>query len=859
MDQPTFGDLLARYRRAAGLTQEELAERAGLSARGVSDLERGLRQRPYPETLRLLADALALAAPERARLETVGRSQRDPVSQVRGASPAPPRHNLPRQLTSFVGREVEVAEVAALLDTAALVTLSGVGGTGKTRLALAVAERVIGEYPDGVWLVEIAPLADPTLVPPTVATALGVHEQPVEPLPATLVAFLAPRRALLLLDNCEHLIDACAHLAEQLLTHCPELRILATSREALGVPGEVPYRVPSLQFPADGDAATAATLAEAEAVRLFVARARAARPGFALTDASTATVAQICARLDGIPLALELAAARLRALPLEQLAERLADRFRLLTSGSRTALPRQQTLQATLDWSYRLLEGDERSLLRRLGVFAGSWTLEAAEAVCVGTPLEAWQVLDLLTRLVDKSLVILDDGSDAARYRLLETVRQYALERLLDADEAAALRARHAAWCQALVAREAPQTVRGAQVAAFAALDAELDNVRQALAWYREHDAEAGLRLAGGFWPYWAHRGLDREGRDWLTGFLAAPGSADQVRAAALAGLSTLMFNLGELRACLPIREEVLELYRALHDRTGEAQALRLLGIPTGLLGDWVRARQLNEAALTFAQAVGDQWGIGLIQYYLGPNLHILGEHDRGLALLETGLRALQAAGDRVSAGVALTWLGVYCAECGDRERASAAFAEARAINQQFGSSILALNLAWHEGRATALAGDHVAALSLLDEGLLLCRKVGSLRTAELLAALGLVRGRLGERHGARQALTEGLVAGRRIGYHGANLRCLEAAALVLGGERWTAPAVRLLGATAAERVRRAIPLPPVERTEEAAALAAARAALGDAAFDAAWAEGQDLAFEAALDAAQAALAEPVP
>src|SRR5579884_1088216 len=371
-------------------------------------------------------------------------------------------NNLPRQLSSFIGREKEIAEIKRLLSASPLVTLIGTGGCGKTRLALQVAAEVLEQYPQGVWLVELAALSDPNLLVQTIATSLGLRESPGQPLLQTLRDYLQSRTLLLVLDNCEHLIQACADLIATLLQACPHLSLLTTSREALRIGGEQMYRVPSLLAPDPDNLPKeekdlAAIVSEYEAPRLFVERASLQKPDFAITPQNAAMVASVCHRLDGIPLAIELAAARVSVLSVEEIEARLEHRFRLLSGGSRTALPRQKTLQATLDWSYDLLSKPERSLLSRLSVFSGGWTLAAAEAVCAREDIEAWEVLDLLTSLVNKSLVIAEEQVGRSRYRMLETVRQYNRERLAQTGQESEIQGRHKDFFLAMAEEARPQ------------------------------------------------------------------------------------------------------------------------------------------------------------------------------------------------------------------------------------------------------------------------------------------------------------------------------------------------------------------------------------------------------------------
>ena len=463
-------------------------------------------------------------------------------------------NNLPVQVTSFIGREKEIEAVETLLSKTRLLTLTGSGGCGKTRLGLQVAADVLENYPDGVWLIELAPLADPALVPQAVAQALNVSEEPGKPLLPTLVAALKAKRLLLVLDNCEHVLDACSRLVDALLRACPGVGVLASSREGLGIAGETVYRVPSLSLPDPKQTATPASLNLYEAVRLFVDRARAALPGFVVTNANAPALASVCHRLDGIPLAIELAAARVRSLSVEEINNKLDNRFRLLTGGSRTALPRQQALRALIDWSFDLLNAQEKMLLCRLSVFAGGWTLQAAEAVGVGESLtgesiEDWEILDLLTSLVDKSLVLAQTQRETTRYGLLETVRQYVRDRLTESGESLVVRTRHANYFLTLAEEVKPKMRGMEQVQWMGVLEEEHDNLRQALAWYAEdaQDAEAGgkgLRLAAALFELWKTHGHLSEGRERLHTLLAHPTRQEptSARAQALAEAGWLAY-----------------------------------------------------------------------------------------------------------------------------------------------------------------------------------------------------------------------------------------------------------------------------------------------------------------------------
>jgi non-specific serine/threonine protein kinase len=591
--------LLRRHRLTVGLTQEELADRAGLSVRGISDLERGLKQAPRLRTVSLLVRGLGLPNAEAAALLRAANPRHDTVPDTWSSHN---RHNLPLPLSRFVGRERELEAVQQLLKQDRLVTLTGVGGIGKTRLAVELAWAALDDFADGVWLVELGPLTDPDLVAMRVASVVGVRDMPGQSLTATLTRALRTQRLLLIVDNCEHLLGACALLVDALVSSSPELRILATSREPLGIAGEVSWRMSPLPTPDPDQLPTLAELAHIPSVHLFIERARAVEPRFGLSGRNAHAVARICGRLDGIPLALELAAARVRALTVEQLLARLDQRFRLLTGGSRSGLPRQQTLQATLDWSYELLSDRERAVFRRLAAFAGGWTLEAAQAVAEGEPIESGDVLDLLTNLIDKSLVLTDARGAEERYGFLETVRQYAEDRLARSGEAASVRDRHRDWCFALGHwSESDSIQQRAQLAA------ELDNFRSALAWCATEGVQSGLRLI-------LHMGNDpamlgggqTEARRWLETFLAKAPEPNASRAEALLLLGHHLRWLHEFTRAGHVSDEALAIYVALADDRGIAAATAAVGIVAANDGDYVKARRHLDEALASARRRGE-------------------------------------------------------------------------------------------------------------------------------------------------------------------------------------------------------------------------------------------------------------
>jgi predicted ATPase/class 3 adenylate cyclase len=718
-------------------------------------------------------------------------------------------NNLPIQLTSFIGREREIGEIRRLLATTRLLTLTGAGGGGKTRLAVQVAADHLDEFPDGVWWIELAPLTDPDLVPEAVASSLNVSEQPGRPLMDTLLDALRAKLLLLALDNCEHLLSACANFADAILRRCRGVRILATSREGLGMEGEMLYSVRSLSRP-DRGAAPSEILTRSEAVRLFADRARAVRPDFEVTDRNAQAVAHVCRRLDGIPLAVELAASRLSALPIEEMAARLDDRFRLLTGGSRTALPRHQTLRAAMDWSYDLLSETEKAALRRLSVFAGGWTVRAAEAVCAGQGVEAADVLDLLTHLVNKSLVVAEEHQGRGRYRFLETVRQYNSDRLVEAGEAESARRRHRELFLTLVEEAEPHLTGSDQVSWLNRLEAEHDNLRAALdGLLGAGDTEGALRMTGSLSRYWSVRGHFSEGRESSERALGGPGGSSAARAKALIGLGNLAYrqdDIGRAKACYA---ESLTRYRELGDKAGMARSLSgLAGVVRDGEGDYVRARALFEESLALFRELGDAWGAALV----------LGN------------------------------MGFGAQYAGDYAEAAALFRESLDLNRRLGNKFGIAFATEHLGGVAAAQGDVDRAKQLLEEGLVLFQELGDEAfEAFARADLGVLNWLQGDYGEARRLLHRSVVVFREAGDRWNVGRSLLRLARIALSEGEPDRAARLCGT--AEAVFEAVhsPMWPTDRSDFSRLMADARASLADTAFVSAWGNGRAMTLEQAI------------
>jgi predicted ATPase/DNA-binding SARP family transcriptional activator/DNA-binding CsgD family transcriptional regulator len=611
-----------------------------------------------------------------------------PESLPLQGEPAPGKHNLPASRTSFVGREREMVEIKRELAMTRLLTLTGAGGSGKTRLALEVARDLVGSYPDGVWLVSLAELMEGALIPQAIAAALGVPEQSGRPLTETLVDGLRSREMLLVLDNCEHLIDAAARLLDILLDSCPRLRVLATSREPLGVAGEVRWLIPALSVPDPLHSSTVGELEGYESARLFVERASDRRPGFALTPDNAEGIAQICRQLDGIPLAMELAAARVGMLSVEQICERLNESLKLLVGGSRTAVPRQLTLRGTLDWSYELLSEPEQKLFGRLSVFAGGFTLEATEVVGSGNDLEDEDALELLSRLVEKSLVMVTGEEGVPRYRMLEPVRQYAQERLEESGESDAVRRRHAEFFLALAKEAEPELMGERQQAWAERLETEHDNLRAALLWSLENKPETALRLAGTLAHFWEIRSRFLEGSRWLEAALRQSGRTEAAtRAPVLTEAGTFAWHRGDYEHSGVLQREALALYRQQGDEGGVAFSLMCLGNQQCEKGDDEGAVPFLEEALVLSRRIGDKRTIAYTLWNLAEVARHRGDYGQAKTLgLESQALSREMA-DKWQLARITGWLGVVTVYSSDDHDAAEGFLkESLALNREIGS-----------------------------------------------------------------------------------------------------------------------------------------------------------------------------
>src|SRR5215216_307277 len=715
-EQHSFGYWLRLKRKALDLTREALADRVGCSVSMIRKLEDEERH-PSPQIAELLAEIFKIPPTERPAFLRFARgdlrsapSSSDEEAPWRASTPEIPQHprsNLPATFTSLIGRDKDIAAVHHYLTNPdiRLVTLIGAPGIGKTRLGIASASKSLTHFPDGVFFVALAPLDQPSLIPSAISQALGYIEKNNLSPGERLIEGIANKRMLLVLDNSEHLIEEVAGLASSLLSACSRLKILTTSREALRIPGEWLYSVPALDMPKEYSIVDVKTISEFPALVLFAERARAVRPDFALNAKNIRAVAAICSQLDGLPLAIELIAARVKTLSIEQIAARLDDRFALLTSGSRIAPSRQQTLRATLDWSHELLTETERELFRQLSVFVGGFTLDALESVAL---LDSNQSsLDALSRLVDKSLLLVEQ-QDQPRYRFLEPIRQYAREKLNETRESNLIQDRHLNYYLRVAEEAEPYLFRAGQQDWKNRLELDHDNLRVALAWSLEsNQVEAGLKLAVALAWFWHSKGHLSEGNLWLEKILAS-GSGTQ----------------GKERA----------------------KALRASSILSTDTGDYIRARAFAESSSKLYREIGDNRGAGLVLVDLGGSLHRAGKEEEAIESLEESLRLLRATGERWEIAYALVWLGDTLFRMGDIERAATNWEESLRLTQEWGDHFV---MAWSLGGLAdvmRVRGDYKRATGMFKESLSLYQSSGDKHGPPYsLEALGLVAVALGD------------------------------------------------------------------------------------------------------------------
>ncbi len=737
----TLASFLKRFRIAAGLTQDELAQRARLSIRAISDLERGVRLAPHKDTLALLIEAMALGEEDARLLRQAARRTHPPRSATPTASPAndpasPPLSGIPVSLTSLIGREREEAAIAHLLSSndTRLLTLTGTAGIGKTRLAQQVALHARGTYRDGAVFISLTTVSTHTQVLPAIAQALGLHEEPGTAVFDLLRTALGEQDRLLILDNFEHVVEAAPSIVA-LLAACPNVKGLVTSRAALRVRGEHEFAVPPLDTPDLEHLPALDDLAQYAAIALFVRRAQEVCPTFALTPQLGPVVAAICARLDGLPLAIELAAARIKVLSPQALLARLESSLTLLTRGAVDLPEQQQTMRQAISWSYDLLTEPERRLFRRLAVFAGGWTAEAADAVCAEPSEHGESILDRLAALVDKSLVVPGEGAGGEpRFRLLELIREYAMEQLTAAGDDAAQRWRHAEYFLAFAETANAQLYGASQAAWLARLSEEYANLRAALTWAADSEAvELGLRLAVALWWFWQVRNHAQEGRAWLERLLARQGapesvSALSVRAEALRGAGNLAWVQGDFITAEALLKDGLALHRRVGDVRGQAHTLAALGLVEDEQGNWDSAAALYEEALTLFRELEDTNQIAKLCNDLASVAYRREQYDIALHLYEQSLALHQQTGDKYSIGLVLGNLGETERVLGDLARAAELLGQSLAVFEELGDKDgLAFALS-NLGAVVHQQGDVKRALGLHRQSLA-AREVSAKRT----------------------------------------------------------------------------------------------------------------------------------
>lgn len=746
-------------------------------------------------------------------------------------------HNLPIQVTTFIGREQELARVRELLDATRLLTLTGVGGTGKTRLALQTTAEMLGAYPDGAWLVELGPVSDPDLLPQVTASVLRMRPHPGRSVLDTLVDGLESQKLLLVLDNCEHVIESAASLIDAIMRACPGVKVLATSREALGVSGEVAFRVPSLSLPAEAE-----DILDSESGRLFSERAAAAKPGFAITPSIAPAVSRICRRLDGIPLAVELAAARVRALSPNQIAAQLEQSFRILTGGNRAALPRQQTLEASIRWSYDLLTPDEQDLLRHLSVFSGGFTLEGAGAIHGGDGVET------LLNLVDKSLVIPEEADSEVRYRLLETIRTFATERLVETGNSEAIRRRHAEFYLDLAKRAEPQIHGPDQKQWLDRLDEEHDNLRGALEWSIDVEPlTITVPMTAALVDFWIRRGHWTGACRWIDRLLTRAGDLEDPTLALLMSEAAALFGTqGDFERVKDLATRGLELSRRTAGQQQIAWATFRLG---DNLSEWWddrdRALPLMEEGLAGVRQGGNRWREAKAIFALGSTLSRAGDLERAVPLLAKALATFEALGDHWQAAAVMSFRAWVLRRLGQFEEAAHLAEESVRVFRSFEAEVWAAHSLYALGQMLTHLGQYSRAGEVLAEAVVTLRKAGDLGCrSHVLGIQAFLALRQGELDRARKLLGESLRHLRDKRDPFTTAQSLDYLARVVAKSGSPDTAARLLGAS--QGLRKA-PIAPADQAEYDELINGLRAGLGDDGLNRAFADGQTMSIENAI------------
>jgi predicted ATPase/transcriptional regulator with XRE-family HTH domain len=881
-----FGDLLRRYREAAGCSQEKLAERAGLSKNAIGALERGERRHPYPDTLRRLAAALELSEAEHERLVAAARTARGahgpPPATLRPTGPAGSmRLPLPEYGEALIGRGHEAEEALRFLQHSEvrLLTLTGTGGVGKTRLAVEVARQALHLFADGVAFVPLALVQDPELVIPTIATTLGLRESGKQILRETLHGYLRDRELLLVLDNCEHLLEGALEIAG-LLVACPRIRVVATSRAPLRLRGEQEYLVPPLGVPLpvalSRTPQSVEEVAGVASVQLFVRRAQRVVPAFALTPLNVRALAGICRKLDGLPLAIELAAARVKILPPTELLERLDHALALLTGGARDLPERHQTMRAAIAWSYALLDGREKTLFQNLAVFADGWTLEAVEAVeavdaeapgPADTVAGTEGILEALGELVNQSLVVVEQALERApRYRMLEPIQQYATERLEQSGEATAVRRRHAVYYLQLAEQGDSQLRQATQLIWFDRIEVEQANLRAALAWLLEEvELEASLRLAGALGWFWSVRGNLSEGRMWLERALRAQARTTAevkgvtepteaivpARAVALNRAGMLAWLQGDFLMARQQLEECLTLSRTPGNEAGAAFALACLAAATQDRREYPALRAWLEESVARSRAAGDTWGAAYALSFLGhglfePDAEVASRHN-----LES-VRLFREVGDRWGIGFATMKLGEAALRRGEYDAALAYFEESLSLHRELRDGRSVAIALTNLGEVARLRGESERAEVYYREALARFEEVGSeTDVARVLHNLGCVARQRGDGALSRALLGESLARFRQLGFQRGIAECVAGFAGLVVDRNEPERAAMLLGWVEARFRAIETPMWPADRADYDGDVAATCGQLSAAAFEEAWAKGSAMSYDEVIDYVQ--------